>query len=96
VSERQSVLIDVAQKIRERRGELMGAAVADGGKTLLQSDPEVSEAIDFVEFYAQTAEYFEQLAGVATSGRGVVVVVSPWNFPIAIPCGGIAWQQAIL
>ena len=90
VSERQSVLIDVAQKIRERRGELMGAAVADGGKTLLQSDPEVSEAIDFVEFYAQTAEYFEQLAGVATSGRGVVVVVSPWNFPIAIPCGGIA------
>ncbi len=90
VSDRRRVLTKVAQLIRERRGELMGAAVADGGKTLLQSDPEVSEAIDFVEFYAQTAEYFEQLAGITTTGRGVVVVVSPWNFPIAIPCGGIA------
>ena len=90
VSERRTVLVGVAQMIRERRGELMGAAVADGGKTLLQSDPEVSEAIDFVEFYGQTAEYFDQLSGVTTTGRGVVAVVSPWNFPIAIPCGGVA------
>ena len=90
VSERRKVLINVAQRIRERRGDLMGAAVADGGKTLLQSDPEVSEAVDFVEFYSQCAEYFEQLEGVSTMGRGVVVVVSPWNFPIAIPCGGVA------
>lgn len=90
VEDRRSVLVDVAQRIREHRGDLMGAAVADGGKTLLQSDPEVSEAIDFVEFYGQCAEYVEQLDGVSTTGRGVVVVVSPWNFPIAIPCGGIA------
>jgi len=90
VSQRRAVLEKVAQVIRERRGDLMGAAIADGGKTLEQSDPEVSEAIDFVEFYARSAEFFQQLSGINVSGRGVVVVVSPWNFPIAIPCGGIA------
>ncbi|MEM7315416.1 MAG: bifunctional proline dehydrogenase/L-glutamate gamma-semialdehyde dehydrogenase, partial [Planctomycetota bacterium] len=55
VGERRAILRDVAQEIRNRRGALMGAAMADGGKTLLESDPEVSEAVDFVEFYAQTA-----------------------------------------
>ena len=90
IAQRRTILSEVAQKIRQQRGQLMGAALADGGKTLLQSDPEVSEAIDFVEFYAATAESFEQLSGVTVQGRGVVVVVSPWNFPIAIPCGGVA------
>ena len=88
--QRSEVLRKVAQTIRDHRGDLMGAAVADGGKTLPQSDPEVSEAIDFVEFYARCTDYFENLPGVETQPRGVVVVVSPWNFPIAIPCGGIA------
>ena len=36
-------------------------------------------------------EYFHNVAGHRRpSGRGVVVVVSPWNFPLAIPCGGVA------
>ena len=68
----------------------MGAALADGGKTLLESDPEVSEAVDFVEFYSQTAVYFDQLDGCTARAGESVVVVSPWNFPIAIPCGGVA------
>ena len=89
-AERRTILRKVAQEIREARADLMGAAMADGGKTLPQSDPEVSEAVDFVEFYASTADYFSQLTGIETQGRGVVLVVSPWNFPIAIPCGGIA------
>ena len=89
-ADRSAVLQKVAQMFRERRGDLMGAAMADGGKTLPQSDPEVSEAIDFLEFYSRCADYFEGLSGVNAKPRGVVVVVSPWNFPIAIPCGGIA------
>ena len=68
----------------------MGAMLAEGGKTLAESDPEVSEAIDFCRFYADSAKYFHELPGVTASGRGVVVVVSPWNFPLAIPCGGVA------
>lgn len=88
--DRQKVLQKVATEIRKSRGDLMGAAIADGGKTLMESDPEVSEAIDFCEFYAATAVMFSELDGVQATGQGVVVVVSPWNFPIAIPCGGIA------
>lgn len=100
--ERHRCLRAVAVELRRARGDLMGAAMADSGKTLVESDPEVSEAVDFVEFYSATARWFENLPAVgslddASAGppreatpRGVVVVVSPWNFPIAIPCGGIA------
>ena len=83
-------LARVATELVRHRSDLMGAALADGGKLLSESDPEVSEAIDFVRYYALTAQRFRDLEGVDSSARGVVVVVSPWNFPIAIPCGGIA------
>ena len=69
----------------------MGAALADGGKTLAESDPEVSEAVDFLEFYRDTARWWQELPDArGARPKGVVVVVSPWNFPIAIPCGGVA------
>lgn len=89
-AERAKVLQAAANRLREKRGDLMGAAMADGGKTAMESDPEVSEAIDFLEFYSRTAEYFESLPELEAEAKGVVVVVSPWNFPIAIPCGGVA------
>ncbi len=88
--ERSRVLSRVAQEIRRARGDLMGAALADGGKTFLESDPEVSEAVDFLEFYRETARWWMEQPSLRVSGLGVVVVISPWNFPIAIPCGGIA------
>jgi len=87
---RHKVLFAVAEEIASQRGELMGAMLAEGGKTLTESDPEVSEAIDFCRFYAQTALALSDLPGLEASGKGTVVVVSPWNFPLAIPCGGIA------
>ncbi len=87
---RSEILGEVAEEIRRARGELMRAALANGGKTLVESDPEVSEAVDFVEFYRASAREFFELPSVETRGLGVVVVVPPWNFPIAIPCGGIA------
>jgi RHH-type proline utilization regulon transcriptional repressor/proline dehydrogenase/delta 1-pyrroline-5-carboxylate dehydrogenase len=85
--ERTENLHRVAETIAERRGDLMGAMLAEGGKLFTESDPEVSEAIDFCRFYARSAEEFHNYGGKA---KGVVVVVSPWNFPLAIPCGGIA------
>ncbi|MDI1313028.1 proline dehydrogenase family protein [Prosthecobacter sp.] len=88
--QRQTIMQQVAQELRQTRADLMGAALANCGKTLAESDPEVSEAVDFVEFYAGAARRFFELPNVTASGKGVVVVVSPWNFPIAIPCGGIA------
>ncbi len=89
-AERYQLLRRVAQELRVRRADLIGAALADGGKTIMESDPEVSEAIDFVEFYAKTAIELQNNQKLKAQPRGVVVVVSPWNFPIAIPCGGIA------
>lgn len=87
---RQEIMRRVAEELRVARADLMGAALANTGKTLAESDPEVSEAVDFVEFYAETARGFFEQSNISASGKGVVVVVSPWNFPIAIPCGGIA------
>jgi RHH-type proline utilization regulon transcriptional repressor/proline dehydrogenase/delta 1-pyrroline-5-carboxylate dehydrogenase len=80
----------VANEFRKARGELIGAALADGGKTISESDPEVSEAVDFVEFYRANAKWWQEQPAFRARPKGVVVVVSPWNFPIAIPCGGVA------
>jgi RHH-type proline utilization regulon transcriptional repressor/proline dehydrogenase/delta 1-pyrroline-5-carboxylate dehydrogenase len=90
VDMRSEILGRVAHEIRQARADLIGAAMANGGKILSESDPEVSEAVDFLEFYRAAARYFYEIRGVKTSPRGVAVVVPPWNFPISIPCGGIA------
>ena len=90
VSARYVLLGSVAQELRTARADLLGAALANGGKTLSESDPEVSEAVDFLEFYRDNAKWWQELPTLQARGKGVVVVVSPWNFPIAIPCGGIA------
>ena len=87
---RSEILARVAQEIRVSRGDLMGAALADGGKTLAESDAEVSELVDFLEFYRRSATEFHRISNLRTRGKGVVAVIPPWNFPIAIPGGGVA------
>lgn len=87
---RFGILQGVAANIRVARADLIGAALADGGKTILESDTEVSEAVDFVEFYARTALDLQSARSLSVDPIGGVAVISPWNFPIAIPCGGIA------
>ncbi len=87
---RSAILAAVANELRAARGDLIGAALANTGKTVSESDPEVSEAIDFVEYYRRSATEFYALPNVEARPLGVAVVVPPWNFPIAIPCGGIA------
>jgi RHH-type proline utilization regulon transcriptional repressor/proline dehydrogenase/delta 1-pyrroline-5-carboxylate dehydrogenase len=107
IAERVAVLQQAAVEFSAARGDLMGAMLAEGGKTLSESDPEVSEAIDFCRFYADSARSFHELfrrtdnpvrrqssdgqdCPSYVQGRGLVVVVSPWNFPLAIPTGGVA------
>lgn len=89
-NKRAEILARVAHELRLARGELIGAAVADAGKLVSEADPELSEAVDFVEYYARSANQWRSLSGLDAEPLGVVVVVPPWNFPIAIPCGGIA------
>jgi RHH-type proline utilization regulon transcriptional repressor/proline dehydrogenase/delta 1-pyrroline-5-carboxylate dehydrogenase len=88
--DRAHVLGRVADGLASARGDLLGVMLAEGGKTIAEGDPEVSEAIDFCRFYPAAAEQLQTLPGLEPRGRGVVAVVSPWNFPLAIPCGGVA------
>jgi len=90
VAYRHELLRAAAHKLRQRRDDLIGAMIADGGKTIGEADPEVSEAIDFCEFYPLTVNAWSKHEAITVSPRGVVVVVTPWNFPLAIPCGGVA------
>ena len=76
-------------ELRRARGDLIGAAAANTGKVFSEADVEISEAIDFAEYYPHSATAFFKLDHVRSRGQGVGVVISPWNFPIAIPCGGI-------
>ena len=93
-AERHQILSRVAMKLRYARGDLIGAAAANTGKVFSEADPEVSEAIDFAEFYPWSARAYADMENVRCTGRGVGLVISPWNFPIAIPCGGIAASLA--
>jgi RHH-type proline utilization regulon transcriptional repressor/proline dehydrogenase/delta 1-pyrroline-5-carboxylate dehydrogenase len=89
VEHRSQLLAAVAQKFRSRRGELIGAMMIDGGKTIAESDPEISEAIDFAEYYRRQMEKMALMKDIQWKPKGTVLVASPWNFPFAIPAGGI-------
>ncbi len=94
VGQRHEALSKVAAVLRQKRGDLIGASMAETGKIFSEADPEVSEAIDFVEYYPHTVNAMTDLGNIEASGLGVGLVISPWNFPIAIPCGGIAASLA--
>lgn len=87
---RQEVLHQTAQLVRERRDDLIGLAAAECGKTISESDVEVSEAVDFLEFYPFSVAKLREIEGLDMSPKGVSLVITPWNFPIAIAVGGIA------
>ncbi len=90
MDQRHQALSRVAAELRKARWDLIGAAAANTGKVFTEADVEVSEAVDFVEYYPFSARAFTAVETLEAKGKGVGAVVSPWNFPIAIPCGGIA------
>jgi RHH-type proline utilization regulon transcriptional repressor/proline dehydrogenase/delta 1-pyrroline-5-carboxylate dehydrogenase len=91
---RHEILSRVAGELRLARGDLIGAAGANTGKVFTEADVEVSEAIDFAEYYPYSVKGFDDLKNVQCSGKGVGLVIPPWNFPIAIPCGGVLTSLA--
>lgn len=96
VRERAGVLRKAAEIMERRRHELNAWMVFEVGKPLRQCDGEVSEAIDFCRYYADEMERLEPGANYDIPGennryhyqsRGITLVISPWNFPLAIPTG---------
>ncbi|ANE02863.1 bifunctional proline dehydrogenase/L-glutamate gamma-semialdehyde dehydrogenase [Corynebacterium crudilactis] len=85
--ERARILYKTAELLAVRRGHLVSVAAAEVGKSVEQTDPEISEAIDFARYYAQLALDLGDVDNAEFTPDRVVVVTPPWNFPIAIPAG---------
>jgi RHH-type proline utilization regulon transcriptional repressor/proline dehydrogenase/delta 1-pyrroline-5-carboxylate dehydrogenase len=87
--ERRGLLEAAAAALARRRGDLVGAMIVDGAKTVTEADPEVSEAVDFARYYARALGAGDTVEGCRLEPLGVVVVAPPWNFPLSIPAGGV-------
>ena len=98
-TERAAILFRAATILRARRVELAALEVFEAGKPIAEADADVCEAIDFCEYYGREAL---RLSGGARVGQvpgeantysyeplGIGAVISPWNFPLAIPTGMI-------
>jgi len=88
VDHRAQILRQFATIAAQQRGETIGVMMADAGKAVLESDAEISEAIDFAEYYSRSLDTEGWEDGTTSQPAGVVVVTPPWNFPYAIPAGG--------
>jgi predicted delta-1-pyrroline-5-carboxylate dehydrogenase group 2 len=103
-ADRAAALIRAAAWLRERRLEIAALEVRECAKPWPEADADVCEAIDFLEYYARGAIELEagapllQVPGerneMRYAPRGVTAVISPWNFPLAIPCGMTAGALA--
>ncbi len=96
VKERAGILRTAGDLMEQRRAELSAWIVLEVGKPVKEADGEVSEAIDFCNYYADEMERLDagfsyDIAGETNryiyQPRGIAVVISPWNFPLAIAAG---------
>ncbi len=109
-ADRAAVLSRAADGLRSRRNELAALTVRECAKPWPEADADVCEAIDFLEYYAlaavtlDTGPELAQVPGerntMRYAARGVVAVIAPWNFPLAIPTGmtaaGLAAGNAVV
>ena len=96
-NERAAVLRRAAGLLTERRFEFAATMVFECAKPWAEADGDVIEAIDYLRYYAGCAERLGAGAELVEvpgeddryiyEGRGVAVVIAPWNFPLAILCG---------
>jgi RHH-type proline utilization regulon transcriptional repressor/proline dehydrogenase/delta 1-pyrroline-5-carboxylate dehydrogenase len=88
-AERAAVLRRAALALEANRDRLIEVMAAETGKTIAEGDPEVSEAIDFANYYAARAEELDHVDGAVFVPSALTVVTPPWNFPVAIPAGSV-------
>jgi RHH-type proline utilization regulon transcriptional repressor/proline dehydrogenase/delta 1-pyrroline-5-carboxylate dehydrogenase len=100
-STRAEALERLADALEAERGMFCALLAREAGKTLDDGVAEVREAVDFCRYYAQEARrhFGEGLAmpgptgeenRLVLRGRGTIVCISPWNFPLAIFLGQVA------
>jgi 1-pyrroline-5-carboxylate dehydrogenase len=97
IAERADHLVRTAGIIRDRKYEFDAWLVLEAGKSWAEAEADVSEAIDFCEFYARQAlklvkpDPLVQLSGerdeMVYLPLGVGIIIPPWNFPLAILVG---------
>jgi RHH-type proline utilization regulon transcriptional repressor/proline dehydrogenase/delta 1-pyrroline-5-carboxylate dehydrogenase len=75
--------------LASRRGDLIAVMMAETGKTFAEADSEVSEAVDFAHYYADELFRLGDVDGARFEPVRLTVVTPPWNFPVAIPAGGV-------
>ncbi|MEO1584535.1 MAG: proline dehydrogenase family protein [Planctomycetota bacterium] len=95
---RANALVAAAADMRHRRDELAAIMTKEAGKPWREADADVCEAIDFCEYYARLApdlftrnrlgKFIGELDETFYQPRGPAVIISPWNFPLAI-CAGM-------
>ncbi len=92
---RAEILRRAGELLSQRRFEFAALEVFETGKTWSEADADVCEAIDFCRYYArEMLRLSNKRLGIPGedvhydyTGRGVTVVIAPWNFPLAILCG---------
>jgi RHH-type proline utilization regulon transcriptional repressor/proline dehydrogenase/delta 1-pyrroline-5-carboxylate dehydrogenase len=97
---RASCLFRAAQEIRRRRFELAALEVCETGKSWREADADVAEAIDYLVYYGgemlrlrsiiRPGDYPGEENEYSYCPRGLGVVISPWNFPLAIAAGMVS------
>ncbi|MBA6336943.1 bifunctional proline dehydrogenase/L-glutamate gamma-semialdehyde dehydrogenase PutA [Colwellia sp. BRX8-7] len=88
VSERADLLCRVADILERHMDELIALCIKEAGKIAQDGIDEVREAVDFCRYYANQAIELEE--DERLEARGVVLCISPWNFPLAIFLGQVA------
>ena len=86
-AERAEILHRAGDVLEARRADLLEVMASETGKTIDQGDPEVSEAVDFAHYYAESARKLDDVDGATFVPSKLTVVTPPWNFPVAIPAG---------
>jgi RHH-type proline utilization regulon transcriptional repressor/proline dehydrogenase/delta 1-pyrroline-5-carboxylate dehydrogenase len=86
-AERAEILHRAGETLEARRADLLEVMASETGKTIDQGDPEVSEAVDFAHYYAESARKLDDVDGATFVPAKLTVVTPPWNFPVAIPAG---------
>ena len=84
-AQRAEILNRIARLYEQHAAELFALACREAGKTLADAIAEVREAVDFARYYAVEAVRLENIG----QPLGIIVCISPWNFPLAIFTGQI-------